>query len=215
MVMEEIQQELSKKELREQRREERHGMEEQARRRKKIMRMMWWIIGVGVMSALIGGIVWAVIANKPAPLGEDFSRVVPHESATHITEGEKVSYQSNPPTSGSHWPDPLRDGIYNEEKPDEAIVHSLEHGRVWISYQPDIPSEIKEQLRAIVKHEARVILTPRAANETDIALAAWNRLDAFDLNLDGLFDENRVKDFIRRYRDKGPEYVPQMTGKTY
>lgn len=211
----EIHQEFSKKELRDQRREERRSAEESARMRKKMMRVVWWAIGIGAIGVLIGGIVWAIIANRPAPLGEDFSREVPHEGATHVTEGQKVTYRSNPPTSGDHWPDPLRDGIYEEEKPDEAIVHSMEHGRAWISYRPAISSEIKESLRAIAKREARVILTPRAANTTDIALAAWNRLDTFDLNANGSFDENRVKDFIRRYRDKGPEYVPQMTGKTY
>lgn len=228
--MEEIQQEVSKKELRTQRRDERRSAEESARRRKKITRVVWWIIGIGAISALIGGIVWAVIANKPAPLGEDFSRAVPHEGAAHVTEGEKVTYRSNlpdssprveagkagPPTSGNHWPDPLRDGVYDEEKPDEAIVHSMEHGRVWLSYRPDISDNIKDRLRAIAKREARVILTPRAANTTDIALAAWNRLDAFDLEGLALSAvEGRVRDFIRRYRDKGPEYVPQMIGKSY
>lgn len=210
--MEEIQLEFSKKELRMRRKEERRGAEESARRRKKIMRVVWWIVGIGAMGALIGGIVWAVVANKPAPLGEDFSRAITNEGATHVKEGEKVTYQSNPPTSGNHWPDPLRDGIYKEEKPDEAIVHSMEHGRVWISYRPDIPNNIKEQLHATAKREARVILAPRTANTADIALAAWNRLDAFSKEE---FNESRVRDFIRRYRDKGPEYVPQMTGKTY
>ena len=210
--MEEIQQELSKKELRMQRREERRNTEEKVQQKKKVMYVLWWIAGIALFGALIGGIVWAIIANKPAPLGEDFSRAMPDEGATHVTEGEKVTYQSQPPTSGDHWPDPLRDGIYDIEKPDEAIVHSLEHGRIWISYRPDIPDEIKEQVRAIAKREVRVIVTPRAANATDIALAAWNRLDTFSKEE---FNESRVRDFIRRYRDKGPEYVPQMTGKTY
>lgn len=205
-------QEFLKKELRRERRDERRSAEEQARGRKKIIRAVWWIIGIGAIGALIGGIVWVIIVNKSVPLGEDFSRAMSHEGATHITEGEKVAYQSNPPTSGPHWPDPLRDGIYEEEKPDEAVVHSMEHGRIWISYRSSIPGDIKERLRAIAKREARVILTPRAANSADIALAAWNRLDAFSKDE---FNESRVRDFIRRYRDKGPEYVPQMVGKTY
>lgn len=213
--MDEIQQEFSKKELRQQRREERREMAGEIQKQKKIMRLMRWVVGIAVAVALIGGIVWAIIANKPAPLGEDFSRAVPYEGATHVTEGDNVSYQSNPPTSGNHWPDPLRDGVYDTEKPDEAIVHSMEHGRIWISYNPSVSEEVREKLRAIAKREARVIATPRAANSTDVALAAWNRLDAFNVNPDGSFSEKRVRDFIRRYRDKGPEYVPQMTGKSY
>ncbi len=215
MSMEVIPQEPSKKELHQQRREERRESAEQAQQKKKIMRIMWWVAGITAAVVFIGGIVWAIIVNKPTPLGEDFSRVMPYEGATHITEGEKVTYRSNPPTSGDHWPDPLRDGVYDEQKPDEAIVHSMEHGRVWISYRPSLSNEANERLRALTKGEVRIIMTPRQENEMDIALAAWNRLDTFDLNADGSFDENRIKDFIRRWRDKGPEYVPQMTGKTY
>jgi len=149
-------------------------------------------------------------------LGPDYSKDMPYEGANHVEEGTKVTYQSNPPTSGNHWGDPLLDGIYDTEKPDEAIVHSLEHGRVWISYQPSsLPQSAIDQLKIIASEEKRVILTPRALNETPIALAAWERLDTFSLDESGNVDTERVIDFIERYRDKGPEYIPQMTGKRY
>ena len=147
--------------------------------------------------------------------GPDYSREMPYEGADHVAEGTKITYQSNPPTSGSHWSDPLLDGMYDTEKPDEAIVHSLEHGRIWISYQPSLPQPAIDQLKSVASKEKRVILTPRALNEAPIALAAWQRLDTFNLDDDGNVDEQRILDFIQRYRDKGPEYVPQMTGKRY
>ena len=148
-------------------------------------------------------------------LGPDYSKSMPDEGATHVSEGTKVTYQSNPPTSGSHWQDPLLDGIYEKEKPDEALVHSLEHGRIWISYQPSLPQSAIDQLKSIASEQKRVILTPRALNEAPIALAAWRRLDTFSLLVGDTVDEQRIVDFIERYRDKGPEYVPQMTGKRY
>ena len=176
--------------------------------------------GIGILVA--GGIfVLFTFANpnrvseSEQPTGSDYSKEMAYEGATHVDEGTKVTYQSNPPTSGSHWPDPLLDGIYETEKPGEAIVHSLEHGRIWVSYRPDIDQEAIQALKDAVKGQSAIVMTPRAALATDIALAAWTRLDTFNLNEDGTFDKNRILDFIARYRNKGPEYVPQMTGKRY
>ena len=152
----------------------------------------------------------------PEVSGPDYSREMPYEGAQHHAEGTALEYESNPPTSGPHWPDPLLDGLYDTEKPDEAIVHSLEHGRIWVSYRPEIGQEAVDSLKGILRAQARVILTPREANDTDIAIAAWTRLDAFnveEISADEL--EGRILDFIARWRDKGPEYVPQMTGKPY
>lgn len=148
-------------------------------------------------------------------LGLDYSKEMPYEGANHVEEGKKITYQSNPPTSGSHWPDPLLDGVYEKEKPDEALVHSLEHGRIWISYQPSLPQSAIDQLKRIASEQKLVIITMRSRNDTQIALAAWQRLDAFNLEDGGILDEKRILDFIARYRDKGPEHVPQMTGKRY
>ena len=51
--------------------------------------------------------------------------------------GEKVDYNSNPPTSGKHYEDWIRSGVYSEPKEDRNLVHSLEHGYVIISYNCD------------------------------------------------------------------------------
>jgi hypothetical protein len=179
---------------------------------------LWSGVGLLVAAALVFFVTFSNPGERTPPpdvAGEDFSREMPQEGATHVAEGAEVSYQSNPPTSGSHWSDPLRDGVYQSEKPDEALVHSLEHGRIWISYRPNIGEETIQALEDLARSEHRIILTPREANDSDIALAAWARLDTFNLSEDGTFDAQRVLDFIARYRDQGPEYVPQMTGKTY
>ena len=46
-------------------------------------------------------------------------------------------------------------------------------------------------------------MTPRAANDSKIALASWERL----LKLDS-YNEEEIKDFVARMRNKGPESVP-------
>jgi len=203
---------LSKKEKKEQKRQQKRENQVRDRRMRKTKKLVVWAVSLGAI-ALVGW--FGIQAITPEPLGTDHSKAMPHEGASHVAEGTRVQYQSNPPTSGNHWSNPLRDGIYDTEKPDEAIIHSLEHGRIWISYRPDVGKETIQALKDALRGEFGVILTPRSANEADIALAAWTRLDTFNLEATGMLDTKRVKHFIQRYRNKGPEYVPQNTGKTY
>ena len=203
---------LSKKERKDIKRQERRSGEGRDRRAKKVKKIVIWVILLSVI--LVLG--WFGIQSlAPEPLNTDYSKALPHEGATHVQEGTHVTYQSNPPTSGNHWPIPLRDGIYDTEKPDGAVIHSLEHGRVWITYRPDIGKEAIDVLKNALKRQSGIIVSPRGANETDIALAAWTRLDTFELSEDGSLDTKRILDFIQRYRNKGPEYIPQSTGKSY
>jgi len=212
----EEQQSLTRKERKALRHAQKQEDKNVHQRNKQTMKWaLWGIIGIAVVGG-VWGLILLASQGEPVELGTDFSHAVSYEGVGHIPEGESARYQSNPPTSGQHWSFPLRSKIYDTEKPDEAIVHSMEHGRIWVSYKPSIPQETKEALEALIKTQGQIILTPRSANDTDIALAAWNRLDTFDLNPDGTFDENRIRDFTRRYRGKGPESVSSEQGtRTY
>ena len=63
----------------------------------------------------------------------------PNEGPTHVQE--KVTYKSNPPTSGNHYPEAAADGIYDagNEPAIENLVHTLEHGRIDFQYKPGTP----------------------------------------------------------------------------
>lgn len=68
----------------------------------------------------------------------------------------------------------------------------------------DAPNEVKEGLRKIVQeNDWKIVLEPRGQNDSLIALAAWGRI----LKLDS-FDEAKVREFIKAYRDQGPEKTP-------
>src|SRR3954468_11549389 len=95
---------------------------------------------------------------------------------THITEGslDHPPYNSNPPTSGWHWPQPAQWGTYNTTQPDEQMVHNLEHGGIWISYQPDkVDQATIDKLNDFAKRYPLIIVEPRAADDAPIVLAAW------------------------------------------
>ncbi|OGY47398.1 MAG: hypothetical protein A3J65_00945 [Candidatus Buchananbacteria bacterium RIFCSPHIGHO2_02_FULL_45_11b] len=199
---------LSKHDRQERRRQEKEA-ERRARKKARSARAFRnYAMAVLVIAAAASGIY--LLAKSAAPKEEDFSRAIPVMEASHIAAGSRLpEYTSNPPTSGPHYSQTARSGFRDEAIPDQNIIHNLEHGDIWIAYHPRLADEIKEELKQF--GAAKVIITPREANETDIALAAWGRLDTF--NLDGkALPVERITDFIKRYANQGPEKVPQASG---
>ena len=120
---------------------------------------------------------------------------IPNWGYIHVAVGTPVTYNSNPPTSGPHYPYPAGWGIYKNPPADEFLVHNLEHGGVIISYNPDrIKGQELERLRAqarsLSKINPRIIVTPRPNLNTTIALTAWTYLQKLDR-----YDPTAVKAF--------------------
>lgn len=114
----------------------------------------------------------------------------------------KVEYNSNPPTSGTHFEYPEQWGVFNSPQPDVKMVHNLEHGGIWISYK-DIDDQTRQQLETIAKaNPGSVIMTPRPANDVKIALASWGRLEKLDK-----YDEVKILEFIKANKNKSPEQL--------
>lgn len=90
------------------------------------------IIIVSVV-AMVGLIAWLFIeSSKPLP-GQKMS----DEGHEHVDIGTSVEYKTNPPTSGNHYADWTRAGVYETSKDDRNLVHSLEHGYVIMSINCD------------------------------------------------------------------------------
>lgn len=138
---------------------------------------------------------------KPAPRVETY----PNQGAQHIPLGQAhPAYNSNPPTSGWHTAQTAQWGVFRREIPDEILIHNLEHGGIWISYKDPNDTKLVEQLEALVsRYRSKVILAPRPKNDSPVVVAAWTHL----LKLDG-YDERRIEDFIKAYKNRGPEQVP-------
>ena len=168
------------------------------RRNRVFKKTGYWIVGLAV---IIGG-GWLLV-RATGPKGTDYSQAYPILGRNHVADGSTVSYNSNPPTSGDHYAGAAPVRFYDKELPDEQLVHNLEHGHVWIAYKPNLSGEIIDILKDF--GGGNVIVTSRLKNGTDIALAAWGRLDKF--NIEGSIDGQRIKNFISRYQNRGPENV--------
>lgn len=169
------------------------------RRKNFFKKISYWFFGVVVI--LGGG--WFLI-TRLSPKGSDFSAAVEILGRNHIPDGSTAAYNSNPPTSGDHYAVPASIRFYDKELPDEQLVHNLEHGHVWIAYKPGLSSDILSIFRDF--SGGNIVVALRSKNDTDIALAAWGRLDKFNIEANGI-DKQRVKDFISRYQNRGPENV--------
>ena len=165
------------------------------------------LIGVGVWFLGRGDMGTQKDSDAPLAVSRPVDGTVefPVVNRTHINEGSNgTDYNSNPPTSGPHWPQWSQNGIVDNSEADERYIHNLEHGYVWISYKSDVGQDTIDKLKEIVKSDDwKIIMAPRDKNDSKIALAAWGRV----LNMDSL-DEAKVKDFISTYRNRAPERTP-------
>jgi hypothetical protein len=109
---------------------------------------------------------------------------------------EDVDYGRTPPAGGPHYRAWINCGFYDDEVPEEMAVHSLEHGAVWIAYDPELVEGEVDALHDLARADAKVLVTPVEGMDAPVVVSAWAR----QLELDGA-DDPRLEAFIERYRD--------------
>ena len=191
-------QELTKQEKNVLKREQKQKEREKNIRVKKIKKVILWVVFIVI---IVGGIYWIVISAEKSNSARP-GEAVRILRSNHISASDShKEYNSNPPTSGSHagtaqW------GFSEVELLDENLIHNIEHGGIWISYK-DLDQQSIETLREIARKNSRsVVVTPRAANDSPVAVASWGRL----MKLDSV-DEEAITEFIRKNKNKSPEQL--------
>lgn len=115
-------------------------------------------------------------SNKPMP-GQKLEKL----GRNHVTPGQVVEYNSNPPTSSNHYPDWTRPGIYSTIPDDRYLVHSLEHGYIIISYNCDSPTKTQTGLKLdSYQPEASSVAILKAATDSGIPVNFQNCSDQVD-----------------------------------
>jgi hypothetical protein len=127
------------------------------------------------------------------------------EGRGHVSE--PVTYNTDPPASGNHNPIPGEDGAYYDDAPSiEALVHSLEHGRIVIWFKPSLPSGEKGSLKALFDEDPPgMIIAPEDTMPYEVAASAWTHIVACPEMNPRVFDA--IRTFKERYRGRGPEQV--------
>jgi hypothetical protein len=134
-----------------------------------------WIIGgsIAVMVVVMGWFVYKEsVANPLAPKDvstEGFQTMV-DLGRNHVDVGTQVKYNSNPPTSGSHYVEWTKAGVYDKAIDDGHLVHSLEHGYIIISYNcayDPKAEEKKEEPQSLIPVAFAQEATPTQASKED------------------------------------------------
>jgi hypothetical protein len=122
-----------------------------------------------------------------------------------------ADYKTNPPTSGTHFPEWAQDGVYapGTEPQLGQLVHTLEHGRIDVQYKPGTPQQVVDQLRAFVAENDgyhMVMFQNPTGMDAQVAFTTWGQSLTCDQVTDKTWDAARA--FRDSYIDKGPETVP-------
>jgi hypothetical protein len=162
---------------------------------------------VGVLAAgMIGYAFWTQRNAEKLPwmeMAAEIEGITDYRSSrpemltnAHVTG--VVQYEVIPPVGGDHnnlWQN-CTGTVYSSQIPNEHAVHSLEHGAVWITYNPDTLSESQvDQLAGMVQGNDMMLMSPYPGLDSPISLQAWG----YQLKVDNPSDA-RIGEFIRALR---------------
>jgi hypothetical protein len=186
------------------------------------------IIGILIV-LLVGGVVigYGVYANvqakhkqealdkyKPSESDKDPSSLisgvvkVDNLKRSHISAEQRVAYDQSPPFGGPHdssWAECNGD-VYQSAVRNENMVHGLEHGAIWIAYNPDkIKGNDLAALSAKVDSQAFMMMSPYPGLDHPVSLQAWGH----QLKLDDPKDA-RIDQFVQALR-RNPYVTPEIS----
>lgn len=174
-------------------------------------------IGLGVV-ILAGIAYYAVDAIKNRNLNNPPDGVIEYAYTSSHVEGDidysaQEGYQGEiPPAGGVHNDTAQQCDVYAQPIRQESAIHSLEHGAVWITYEPTLAEDQVGSLKAMVQGDDYVMMSPYPGSPAPIVLTAWNR----QLQMQS-FDKDTVEKFMRAFKNKPgitPEFGASCSGTT-
>jgi hypothetical protein len=182
-----------------------------AEKRNRAIGIVLAIVGVLAVIALVTTVI--VVNNQPkaatpAVPDVDLKGVQTWTGLEQTHTTDKVKYQMSPPAGGPHNPEWLNCGIYSQPVPNENAVHDLEHGSVWITYDPALSAADVKALRAETP-TSYAVLSPYPGLDSPIAISAWGAQYKFNSP-----DDPELQTFIQKYwrSPSAPEPGAPCTG---
>ncbi|MBA3417414.1 MAG: DUF3105 domain-containing protein, partial [Geodermatophilaceae bacterium] len=160
----------------------------------------WIAAAVAVVVFAVAAIGYAVIqANEKAALTDPDNieglQTKSFVASQHIDQ--QIDYEESPPFGGEHdleWADCMGT-VYPIQIRNENAVHSLEHGAVWITYDPELPPDQVDTLAGLVQGAPFTMMSPYPGLSSPISLQAWGN----QLFVDSA-DDPRIEQFVTALR---------------
>lgn len=153
------------------------------------------IVGGAAVIAILVGIVVTSATPPVDPATIEIEGLETFDTVESLHVQTAVEYEMTPPAGGPHNPTWLNCGIYEEEVPAEYAVHSLEHGAVWVTYDPEqVSGGDLDALRGEMP-SSYIVLSPFPGLDAPVVASAWG----VQVALDGV-DDPRLNEFIVKYR---------------
>lgn len=157
-----------------------------------------------VLILLVGGFIALAISQRASTPSKKDVKITGVNTfnitnRTHVSE--RVAYAQTPTVGGNHNPTwAACDGkTYDQPVQDEFAAHSMEHGAVWITYQPGLDQSAVDKLKAKVGSSNYTMMSPYPKQPGKIMLSAWNNQLAVENA-----DDARIDQFLEKYR-LGPQ----------
>ncbi|VAV93552.1 hypothetical protein MNBD_ACTINO02-1069 [hydrothermal vent metagenome] len=142
---------------------------------------------------LVGGIIAIVLLSPPELKGvPDGTQTLAVGDPVHV-EGP-VAPSNEVPAGGPHAGIWQNCGFYDSQVGTENILHSMEHGSVWVSYDPNLSSDEIQTLRGFASPNEKVLVTPVPGQSSPIIATAWGE----QLELDDVSDP-RLNQFVNEF----------------
>ena len=164
--------------------------------------------------AYIGGAFFAIILLVIS-FNIDFNpigvRVDVMPDRSHVPEGtDPGPFNTNPPSSGTHYADHFSSEFFNENSfdfPEGYLIHNLEHGYAIFWYNCDLLSAeecslLKGEILGVMEkaNMYKVIAYPWPKIDVPVVITSWGRMLSMDK-----FDPELALTYVKKYREKSPE----------
>lgn len=163
---------------------------------RKDRRLLTVLLSVlGAVAALGAAVLLPlVLSNEGAVADATLDEVQVFDQLRTDHTDDEVDYELLPPPGGPHADAWHACGVYDRRLRDENVVHSLEHGTIWITHDPELSSDEVDELAEQLPPKG--ILSPHPEQDARVVITVWGRR----LEVDEA-DDPRLELFVREYAD--------------